>query len=124
MKALSLKQPWAGLIASGEKTIETRSWRTDYRGELLICSSKFFDKSAPSYLFVDATCHVRGETICMVELVDCVPMTDEHVIAACCQVYDGAWAWMLENIRVVKNIPVKGHLNIFNVDLTYQKLGL
>ena len=36
MKALSLWQPWASLIALGVKTIETRSWSTTYRGPLLI----------------------------------------------------------------------------------------
>ncbi len=40
MKALSVKQPWANAIASGEKTIETRKWFADYRGPLLIVSSK------------------------------------------------------------------------------------
>ena len=36
MKALSLWQPWATLVAMGEKRIETRCWSTDYRGELAI----------------------------------------------------------------------------------------
>lgn len=40
MKALSVKQPWANMIASGEKTIETRTWMTGYRGQVLIVSSK------------------------------------------------------------------------------------
>ncbi|MBI2066116.1 ASCH domain-containing protein [Candidatus Woesebacteria bacterium] len=39
-KAISLKQPWANLVASGKKTIETRKWTTNYRGDLVICSSK------------------------------------------------------------------------------------
>lgn len=39
---LSLLQPWASLVAIGAKCIETRSWRTDYRGPLLIASSKGF----------------------------------------------------------------------------------
>lgn len=38
MKALSVKQPWAALIASGEKPYEVRTWRTDYRGPLVICA--------------------------------------------------------------------------------------
>jgi hypothetical protein len=42
MKALSLLQPWASLIAFGEKKIETRSWKTSYRGELYIHSSAKF----------------------------------------------------------------------------------
>ena len=39
MKALSLYEPWATLIALGEKRYETRSWTTTYRGPLLICAS-------------------------------------------------------------------------------------
>ena len=36
MKAISIKQPWASLIAHGIKDIENRSWRTNYRGRVLI----------------------------------------------------------------------------------------
>jgi activating signal cointegrator 1 len=36
MKALTLTQPWATLVASGAKTIETRSWSTKYRGLLAV----------------------------------------------------------------------------------------
>jgi hypothetical protein len=36
MKALSVHQPWAWLIAQGYKTIENRSWLTSYRGPILI----------------------------------------------------------------------------------------
>ena len=39
MKALSVRQPWAYLIASEQKTIEVRSWQTDYRGKILITAS-------------------------------------------------------------------------------------
>lgn len=40
MKALSIKQPWATLIANGIKTLEVRSWKVNYRGPLVIVSSK------------------------------------------------------------------------------------
>ena len=40
MKALSLWQPWASVIATGAKRIETRSWSTNYRGPLLIHAAK------------------------------------------------------------------------------------
>lgn len=36
MKALTLWQPWASLVALGVKTVETRSWSTPYRGPLAI----------------------------------------------------------------------------------------
>ncbi len=40
MKALTLHQPWASLIAEGVKTIETRSWSTKYRGPMAIHAAK------------------------------------------------------------------------------------
>ena len=36
MKALTLWQPWATLVAMGVKKIETRGWKTPYRGDLAI----------------------------------------------------------------------------------------
>jgi hypothetical protein len=36
MKALTMWQPHASLLALGVRTIETRSWGTDYRGPLVI----------------------------------------------------------------------------------------
>lgn len=46
MKALSLWQPWASLVAIGAKGIETRSWATGYRGPLAIHAAKNFPKWA------------------------------------------------------------------------------
>ena len=40
MKAVTVKQPWAGLIMSGMKDIENRTWATQHRGKLLIHSTK------------------------------------------------------------------------------------
>ena len=40
MRCLSLWQPWASALACGSKMIETRSWRTSYRGPLLIHAAK------------------------------------------------------------------------------------
>jgi len=40
MKALTLTQPWATLIACGAKRIETRSWATDFRGRIAIHAAK------------------------------------------------------------------------------------
>jgi len=105
MKALSVKQPWANLIAEGKKTIETRSWPTDYRGELLIVSSRI-PPIAPA-----------GCAVAVVDLVDCRLMTADDETAACCKVYRGAWAWMLTNVRRVKPWPIRGQLRIFDVEL-------
>ncbi len=40
MMALSLWQPWAWLVAVGEKVCETRSWSTKYRGPIAIHAAK------------------------------------------------------------------------------------
>lgn len=44
MKAITIIQPWATLIALGEKRFETRSWRTHYQGPLAIHAGKQVDK--------------------------------------------------------------------------------
>lgn len=49
MKALTLHQPWATLIAAGIKTIETRSWSTKHRGPLAIhAAARRFGMSSPT----------------------------------------------------------------------------
>jgi len=40
MKAITIYQPWASLIAVGAKRFETRSWKTDYRGMIAIHAAK------------------------------------------------------------------------------------
>ncbi len=40
MKAITLHQPWATLVAVGAKRIETRSWATSYRGPLAIHAAR------------------------------------------------------------------------------------
>ncbi len=109
MKALSVKQPWASMIAQGTKTIETRTWATDYRGDLLIVSSK-----KPEIAGLPA-----GKALCVLELVDCRPMTEDDVPAARCEMYEygiGAFAWVLSNLRPVEPFAVRGQLGIYEVD--------
>jgi hypothetical protein len=43
MKAITIKNPWAHLIAAGIKDVENRSWPTKYRGVILIHSAKMMD---------------------------------------------------------------------------------
>lgn len=103
MKALSVRQPWANLIASGQKTIETRTWYTPYRGELLIASSKVGPEPP------------LGCAIAVVRLVDCRPMTKADEAAARCRIYDRAYSWVLENVRLVEHVPITGRLALYEV---------
>lgn len=129
MKALSLKQPWASLIRDRYKLIETRTWKTDYRGDLLICSSKIIDRLNMEH-FKDFyrnepepdSDFPLGQAIAIVEVVDCVPMEKEHEHTALCEIYPNAYSWILNNIRPIKAFPVKGQLGIFDVDVKPEDL--
>ena len=46
MKAITIKQPFATLIAEGLKEYEFRTWKTKYRGDILIHAGKGVDKTA------------------------------------------------------------------------------
>ncbi|MFI8992155.1 ASCH domain-containing protein [Streptomyces antimycoticus] len=46
MRALTIRQPWAALIAHADKRIENRVWPTSYRGPLLIHAGKSIDRTA------------------------------------------------------------------------------
>jgi len=46
LKTLSVKQPWAALLCAGVKDVENRSWKTGYRGTLLIHANAQEDRHA------------------------------------------------------------------------------
>lgn len=107
MKAISVKQPWASLIASGEKTIETRTWPTNYRGDLLIVSSKKPTGQGPT-----------GVALAIVRLYECRLMQISDEDRAQCEWYPGAWAWMLDDIRpIAEPLPVRGNLGLYDVEV-------
>ncbi len=103
VKALSVKQPWANLIASGQKTIETRLWSTEHRGPLLIVSSRV-PKIDPA-----------GYALAIVDLVECRPMIASDESAACCALYPHAFAWVMRDIRKIEIFPVRGKLGLYEV---------
>ncbi|MEO0685475.1 MAG: ASCH domain-containing protein [Cyanobacteria bacterium J06649_11] len=85
LKAISLWQPYCSLIALGLKKYETRSWKTNYRGKLLICSTaKLTKKQYQQYLKICSSVELPawneinfpcGKAIAMCDLVDCIPIT-------------------------------------------------
>jgi hypothetical protein len=119
MKALSIKQPWAARIAEGVKTIETRSWKTSYRGPVLVCVSKAMDwegmGSVGSPYHSSKTMNERGRAIAVAQLVDVRPMTAEDEAAAQCPCLPGLFAWVLKSAVRINSFPVKGKLGLFEV---------
>lgn len=119
MKALSVRQPHAHRIASGEKTIELRSWkpgqwnRTGHRGELLICAAKGSDPGATDDM-------PRGVAVCIVELLDVRPATNADRAAACVtrEITARDVAWVLRLVRRVDPSPVRGQLGLFTFHMS------
>ena len=103
VRAISLKQPWANMIVEGLKTVETRVWATRYRGTLVIVSSKRPD-IAPA-----------GFALAVADLVDCRPMMEADTVAACCEVYPRAKAWVLDNVHPITPIAVTGQLGLYRL---------
>lgn len=136
MKVLTIRQPWASLIALGEKKIETRSWRTNYRGELLIHAGKSIDKKVlknPDFIKSLKNLNINempvGMIVAKCELVDCVRVKSSKNDVAYTEIprvivegkelifgdyAPGRYAWILDNIEPLKEpIPAKGQLSLW-----------
>lgn len=77
--ALSVWQPWAYLIVSGQKTVELRSWPTNHRGEVVIHASRRVDEAAISYFAFDVETWPTGVALAVVQLVDVVTWTRQDL---------------------------------------------
>lgn len=125
MKVLSIKEPWASLIMNGTKKIETRSWKTKYRGEIYILASLSKAKiTKPEvYELIKDMNFKCGYIICKCNLVDCIYMTNEyvndmktnHYEEYICGHYEvGRYAWIVEDVKVIEPIEAKGKLGLWN----------
>ena len=125
MKVLSIKEPWASLIMNGTKKIETRSWKTKYRGEIYIHASLSKAKiTKPEvYELIKDMNFKCGYIICKCNLVDCIYMTDEyvndmktnHYEEYICGHYEvGRYALIVEDVKVIEPIEAKGKLGLWN----------
>ncbi len=129
MKVLSIKEPYASFIKNGDKLIETRSFKTNYRGELYIHASgkrilKEYMDNEYVYELMKGMDLSFGKIICKCQLVDCIYMDDkfikeiknnqkEYMLGR----YEvGRYAWILKDIQVIEPIVAKGKLNIWNYD--------
>ena len=105
MKALSVRQPWASLIADGRKTVEIRSRRTRHRGLLLICASKYPSGDGP-----------KGVAMAVVKLVACRAANSSDESRAHILPPNGSFAWELVLCYRVQPVSVRGQLGLFEVD--------
>lgn len=112
MKALSIQPLYATLIAMGYKFIELRSWKTDYRGWILICASKAINK-------MERTTLMNGHAIAIAELTEVRPFDDktdrDDALLDDNEHFEG-YSWVFNRIIPIKPFPVKGQLRLFEVN--------
>ena len=112
MRCLSVRQPWAELIASGRKSVEVRSWTTSYRGPLLICAGVAWHQLGVE---LHGRLGQRGCAVCLVWLVDIRPLVDADSDAARLDARDfaGQFAWVLRSPERVEPLEMSGRLGLF-----------
>lgn len=123
MKALTIREPWASLIVNGYKEYEFRSWKTTYRGKILIHTSSKMDLSMIDRFRKYNLNYLNGYIIGEAELVDCILVDDDfinnlrkinHIVYSKSN-YNETYAWKLENIKKYnKPILSKGQLGLWN----------
>ena len=127
MKVITIKEPYATLIAEGYKEYEFRVWKTNYRGEILIHASKNIDKeNAERFKYLNLT-YSPGKIIAKANLTDCV-LVDESFSKKMLEkdkiVYKNLsrkrekklYGFKLENVEKVKPIEVSGKLSLWEYD--------
>ncbi len=124
MKVITIKEPWASLIINGYKEYEFRSWKTNYRGEILIHTSQQVDKEALKK-FEDLNLNYQtSKIIGKVTIIDCKLVDDKFdkelsknkVYSLSSKI--GEYAWVLKDPQpLINNKEVKGRLGIWNIEL-------
>ena len=143
MKTLSIKQPYASLIAEGFKDIENRTWKTNHRGKLLIHASATYDKhptgSISGLLGAFRWSQLTNEFINKYNALPKSAIIGEVDLIDCIQGHDSLWAdkwtqedlwwfednnkkvptiwhWVLENPVLYSEpiLNVKGQLSVWN----------
>jgi len=129
MKVITIKQPWATLIAEGYKEYEFRTWKTKYRGDILIHAGKGIDKKAMERFKHLNLEYPVGKIIAKAIITDCVKVDDrlrdvlakkdpivyKGVINKSSNDWDG-YGFKLENIEKINPIEVNGKLSLWDYD--------
>ena len=124
MKVITLKQPWATLVAEGLKKYEFRSWKLNYRGEILIHAGKGVDKEAIKKFVHLNLNYPQSKIIAKVKILDCIELNDginRQIIEENELVYGHkydriGYAWKLEVIEKIEDDKlISGKQGIWNI---------
>ena len=123
MKALTLKQPLATLVAEGYKKYEFRTWKTKYCGEIYIHAGKGIDKEALNRVKCLNLEYPQSKILAKVNISDCIELTKEinkSIIKENPLIYGNkedrtGYAWKITKVEKIKNENiVSGKLRLWN----------
>lgn len=125
MKCLSLKQPYAILLACGKKTIESRRWNTRFRGDFLIHASKNVEIRSCEYYGLNFKTLEKGAIIGKATLYDVkkYPNNFEYELdykkhLSLKKIDKIAYGFLIKNAtKFNRVIPYQGKLGFFDVYL-------
>ena len=125
MRVITLKQPWASLVANGLKIYEFRNMNYSYRGKILIHAGKGIDKDAMDRVKDYNLDYPQSRIIAEVEIVDCIKIDkkfNEMINKLKSPVYGTkdrtGYVWKLDNIKKLNiNKTFNGKQGIWYVDL-------
>lgn len=127
MKVITIKQPFASLIAAGIKEYEFRTWKTKYRGEILIHAGKGINRKAMKKFESFGLEYPTGCIIAKVNLTDCVlidqnmriKLQEENELVYSSIIKHTDWngyGFKLEQVKRIKPIPINGKLSLWDFD--------
>jgi len=127
VKVITIKQPWASLIAEGLKKYEFRTWNTKYRGDILIHAGKAIDKKAVERFKEYNLEYPTGCIIAKATLTDSIYVDDDFVKEVGPtnpSVYKGimekgdweGYGFKLENVKKIDPIYINGKLSLWDYD--------
>ncbi|MES1204616.1 MAG: response regulator [Pseudomonadota bacterium] len=105
IRAVTIRQPEVTRLAAGEARVEVKTWRTDYRGDILLVSA------------LTPWIEPAGYAIAVGQLVDCRPMNKADEADAGKKFYANAQAWVFATVRPIRIFPVKIGRNVFEVEI-------
>lgn len=126
MKAITISQPYASLIAEGQKFVENRTWPTRYRGPIAIHAGK-----GTQYLTKrELAEYPSGCIVAEANLVDCVHLQEvmarnpEDIVGLAGVTVgqllqhehtEGPWCWILKDIRKLETPkPIVGKQGLWD----------
>lgn len=132
MKVITIKQPWASLIAAGYKRYEFRTWNTKYRGDILIHAGKGIDKEAMERFKEYNLEYPSGCIIAKAKLTDSIFVDEEFINTVGPTnplVYRGimtrtnwkGYGFKLENVQKIEPIYINGKLSLWDYDYKEKK---